>query len=111
MDETTAKTERFLLETQGKRFLNLLQTAAGQFRSGEDAEGIDNMLTAAAELETLVETDQSSRQSQIALSRLLPAMRKLYFYIQNQDITGIADFLEDTFCPLTEEWLKGCGGA
>jgi hypothetical protein len=109
MDEMTVKMEQTLLRTQGKRLLDLLQTAAKQFRNGEDAVGIEGLLTAAAELGNLVETDRNSRRPQIDLSRLLLSLRKLYFYIHNQDITGIADFLEDALCPLTEQWLRGCG--
>jgi len=108
MDEMTAKMELTLLRTQGKRLLDLLHTTAKQFQSGEDAVGIKSLLTAAAELENLVETDRNSQCPQIDPSMLLPSLRKLYFYIHNQDITGIADFLEDAFCPLVGQWLRGC---
>ena len=96
------------LRAQSKRLLNFLQTAVEKFRNGEDAPGIDSLQTAVAELENLVEIDQSSQRPQVDMSRLLPAVKRLYFYIQNQDITGIADLLEDVFYPLTEELFKGC---
>ena len=109
MDEMTTKIELTLFRTQGKRLLDLLQTTAQLFRSGEDTMGIEGLITAAAELEILTETDRYSRRPQINMSRLLPSLKKLCFYIHNQDITGIADFLEDSLCPLTEQWLRGCG--
>lgn len=89
---------------------NSFQTAAEQFRKCEDAAGLEVLLTAAAELENLVVADQNSPRPRIDLDRLLPAVRQLYFYMQNQDITGLADFLEDTICPMTKEWLKGSDG-
>lgn len=109
MNEMTTMAEPTPLRAQSKRLRNFLQTAVAQFQIGDDAAGIENLLAAAAELENLVEADRNSQRPQIDLRRLLPAVRKLHFYIQNQDIAGISDLLEDTFCPLTEEWLKGCG--
>jgi hypothetical protein len=85
-----------------------LHTTVKQFRNGEDAVGIECLLTAAAELENFVETDRYSRRPQIDLNRLLPSLKELYFCIHNQDITGIADFLEDSHYTLTEKWLR-CG--
>lgn len=89
---------------------NPFQTAAERFRKGEDAAGLECFLTATAELESLVEADQILPRPRIGLDRLLPAVRQLHFYMQNQDITGIADFLEDTICPMTQEWLQGSDG-
>ena len=98
-----------MFATQNERLLGFLQTTSAQLRGGEDAEGIESLLSALSELEKLVENDQNSPQSQIDLINLLPVVRTLCFYIQNKDIAGIADLLEDTFCPLTEQWLRGCG--
>lgn len=111
MDETTLSLEQLPLRAQGKRLLDLWRTAAEQFRSGEDSEGIGSLITAAAELEILMETDRNSRRPHIDLSRLLPSLKMLYFYTHNQDLTGIADLLEDALCPLTGLWLRGCGDA
>lgn len=108
MNELTAKTELAMLAAQNERLLGFLQTASAQLRGSEDAEGIESLLSALSELEKLVENDQNSPQSQIDLDRLLPAVRTLHFYVQNQDITGIADLLKDTFYPLAEHWLRGC---
>lgn len=111
MSEITAKTEPASLWKQSRRLQDFLQAAVGHFRSGEDTEGIESLLNAEEELESLVESDQHSQQPQIDLNRLLPAVRQLCFYMQNQDITGIADLLEDTFLPVNKGWLKGDGGA
>lgn len=100
-------TEPASLEIQCENSRDFLQTATGQFRTGDVAAGIESLINAMEKLENEVEIDRISRQPQIDLKQLLPAMRKLYFYIKNQDITGIADLLEDTFFPLAEEWLKG----
>lgn len=110
MDEMMPKSDQNLLRVRSKCLLYLLQTADGQFQNGDDAIGIENLLAAIAELEKITETDHNSQQPQIDLSRLLPDMRRLHFYIQNQDITGITDFIEYAFCPMTEELLKGCDG-
>lgn len=109
MNELTAKTELVMLAAENERLCGLFQTASAQLRGGEDDEGIESLLSALSELEKLIENDQNSPQPQIDLFRLLPAVRTLYFYIRNRDIAGIADLLEDTFCPLTEQWLRGCG--
>ena len=110
MNEMTAKTEPAILAVQSERLRGLLQTASAQFQSGEDAEGIEGLLSAVSELEKLVENDHDSLQPQIDLSRLLPAVRTLYSYIKNRDIAGITDLLEDVFCPMTGEWMKGSDG-
>lgn len=107
MNRMTAMTEQTLFIMKSKRLRDLMQTTVEQFQKGEDAAGLESLISAAEELENAVENDQKLQRPQIDLSRLLPAVRRLYFYIQNQDITSIVDLLEDTFCPLTEEWLEG----
>ena len=108
MDEMMAMMEQDMVRTQGKSLCDLLQATANHFRSGDDTAGIKGLLSAAAELERLVVADRNLRQPQIDLNRLLLSLRKLYFYIHNQDITGISDFLEDSLYPLMAEWQKGC---
>ena len=110
MNEMTAKTEPVMLSVQSERLRDLLQRVSAQLRSGEDAEGIEGLLSALSELEKLLENDQNSLQPQIDLSRLLPAMKTLCSYMKNQDIAGIADLLEDVLYPMTEEWMKGSDG-
>lgn len=102
-------TELILLKAQITRIRDSLQTTITQFRKGEDIAGMENLLTVESELEHLVETDRNLKQPQIDLNQLIPTLKQLNLYIQNKDITGIADLLEDSFCPLTEELLKGCG--
>lgn len=109
MEERTAGTEPALLSRQIRQFLAFLRSAAGFFRSGEDAEGMENFLSAMEELELVVKTDRNSPDPKIDLNLLLPSVRGLYFYMRNQDITGIADLLEDSLTPLAEEWLKEAG--
>jgi hypothetical protein len=106
----TARTEPDLLRAEYQRLQEFLLSAIGHFRRGEDAAGLENFLYALDKLEYVVEADQNTSQPGIDLDRLLPAVRGLYFYMRNQDITGIADLLEDTVYPLTQEWLEGCGG-
>ncbi len=106
MEEMTARTENDLLRAENKRLQEFLLAAVSHFRRGEDTKGLENFLGAVDSLEYLVETDQNAQEPQIDLDLLLPAMRGLYFYMQNQDITGIADMLEDTVYPLTKEWFE-----
>ena len=106
MHETASRTEPASFKAQCENLRNFLQSAVKEFRTGEDGAGIENLLSAAAELENLVETDQNSPQPKIELTRLFPIVRRLKVYLINQDIAGLADLLEDTFFPLTEEWLK-----
>lgn len=101
--------EPALLNAQITHLRDFFYTAFTQFQNSEDSAGIETLLTAATQLENLVETDRNLQQPQINLNRLLPDLRKLYFYIQNQDITGITDLLEYTFYPLTQKWLEGSG--
>ncbi|WP_164918947.1 hypothetical protein [Caproiciproducens sp. NJN-50] len=109
MEEMTAGTRPTLLNRQIKHFLAFLHSAIGCFRIGEDAEGMENFLSAMEELELVVKTDRNSPYPKIDLNLLLPSVRGLYFYMQNQDITGIADLLEDAVAPLAENWLKEAG--
>lgn len=109
MNEIT-KTEQAMFALQNERLRGFLQTASKPLRNGEDAEGIDGLLSAVSELEKLVENDQNSLQPRIDLDQLLPAVRTLCFYIQNQDIAGIADLLEDVLTPMAGEWMKGSDG-
>lgn len=110
MDAVPAETGQILTETKAEHFLRLLRAAAAEFQNGEDADGLRNLLAAADEFEIFVENDRSSPAPRIGLERLLPAVKRLYFYIRNQDIAGIADLLEDSFIPLAEEWQKGEAG-
>lgn len=111
MNEFTAKAEMAMLAAQSEHLNGLLKKASAQLRGGEDAEGIKSLLYAMAETENLVENDRQSMMPRIDLAALLPVIKTLYFYLQNKDIAGIADFLEDTLCPLTGQWLKGCEDA
>lgn len=111
IEEMAAGTQPALLNRRIRHFLAFLHLAVGYFRIGEDAEGMENFLSAMEELELVVKTDRNSPHPEIDLNLLLPSVRGLYFYMQNQDIAGIADLLEDAVAPLAEEWLKGAGGA
>jgi hypothetical protein len=110
MNEITAKTEQAMVALQSGCLCGLLQESSVQLRSGEDAKGIEALLSAVSELEKLVENDQNSPHPRIDLQRLLPAVKTLCFYIKNKDITGIADLLEDVLYPMTGEWIKGSDG-
>ena len=102
----TDRTEPVLLKTEIKHLQAFLQAAVGHFQIGEDAAGMKDFLSAMEELKRLVEISRNS-QPQIDLNLLLPSVRRLYFYMKNQDITGITDLLNDTVYPLTEKWIKG----
>lgn len=108
---TTAMMEQTLPEPKAEHLPGLLREAVSKFRSGEDAAGIESLFSAMKELENAVEAEKNSLRFQIAVARLLPVMRKLRVYLQNQDIAGIADLLEDALCPAVEESGKGCEGA
>lgn len=110
MTEMTVNRDPTIFSGQGERLLGFLQAASTELQEGRDAEGIKSLLSALSELEQIVENDQNSLRPQIDWSRLLPAAKTLYFYIKNQDITGIIDLINDAFCPMAEEWTKGSDG-
>ena len=105
MDEP--KLEQLPTAPQSERLLELLRTSAELFCVGEDLLGIDSLAKAAASMRSLVEADRKSHRPQLDLSMILPPLRTLYSYIHNQDITGVTDYLEDTFCAQTEQWMRG----
>jgi hypothetical protein len=104
MEEMEVKMEPTLHKGRKEPLQEFLRTAIGHFRNGEDATGMEDFLSGMDELKRMVENDWNSQRPNIDMNQLLPATRKLYFFIQNQDITGIADLLEDTLVPLTKEW-------
>ena len=110
MNEMTAKAEQAMVALQSGCLCGFLQESSVRLRSGEDAKGIEGLLSAVSELEKLVENDQNSLQPRIDLQRLLPAVRTLCFYMKNKDIAGIADLLEDVLSPMTGECSKGSDG-
>lgn len=110
MTEMTVNAKPTILSAQGERLLGVLQTASTELQEGRDAEGINSLLSALSELEQCVENDQTSLQPQIDWNRLLPAAKTLHFYMKNQDIAGIIDLINDAFCPMAEEWMKGSDG-
>lgn len=110
MNEITSNTTSAVHAAASERLLGFLRSASEHLRSGEDAQGIEDALSALLELEKLVEHDQNAQQPQIDMSQLLPAVKTLYDYIRNQDITGIGDLLEDVLCSMAGEWMKGSEG-
>ncbi|HEX3026579.1 MAG TPA: hypothetical protein VHR42_05065 [Clostridia bacterium] len=93
--------------TEKKHLPELLHAAVRQFRSGEDAAGMEDLRKAVDELEAAVEADQESLQ--FSMDKLLPALRELYGYMQNRDIAGLTDWLEYTAATMPEECPEGCG--
>lgn len=85
----------------------LLYAAIRHFRSGEDAAGMEELLNAVDELESAAEAEQGFQQFQ--LHQLLPALRELNQFMQNQDIAGMTDWLEYTAVPMTEDRPEGYG--
>lgn len=85
----------------------LLHAAIRHFRSGEDAAGMEDLIKALDELESAADAGQGSRQ--FPLHKLLPALRELNQFMQNQDIAGMTDWLEYTVVPMTEDWPEGYG--
>lgn len=106
--EETAKAVQSTLKSKTNGLQTSLQAAVDHFRIGKDIEGMEDFSGALEELEHWAESDKILQQPQIDLHQLLPALRELHLYMKNQDMTGITDFLEDTFIPLTREILKGC---
>ncbi|WP_283610658.1 hypothetical protein [Faecalispora anaeroviscerum] len=100
MEEMTVMMEQTPFQKKNELLQELLRAAIEHFRNGEDILGMESFLRGIDELERVVEIDQNSQQPKIEMKQLLPAMRELYFYVQNQDLTGIADLLEDTVFPL-----------
>jgi hypothetical protein len=106
--EKAEKTEQLPFKNKKSSLSESLQVTIGHFRSGEDSKGIEALSDTFEKLEQLVEINYISGQPQVILLQLLPILRKLYFYMKNQDITGITDLLEDALVPLTEEMHWGC---
>lgn len=92
-----------------KRLPELLHAAVRHFRSGEDTAGMEDFISAVNELESAAEADPKSRP--FWMNELLPALRELFFVMQNHDITGLTDWLEYTAAPMAEKWQEGCGEA
>lgn len=109
MEETTAKAQTGELMAQRKHLRQTLKSAVNSFRAGEDTKGVDNFQNAMRELEHTVEDDKNLRQSEIDFNRLLPILRMLFFYMQNEDMIGITDCLESLLISFAEEPQKGCG--
>ncbi len=109
MEETTTKAQTGQLMAERKHLQQTLKSAVESFREGEDSQGMDNFQNAMKELEHTVEDDQNLLKPQIDFNRLLPVLRTLFFYMQNEDIIGIADCLESLIISLVEEPQKGCG--
>lgn len=107
MNKVTADVQEARGGYQSGCLCGMLKEASVLLRGGEDAKGIEALLSAMSGLEKLVENDQNAPQPLVDLQRLLPALKSLHLYIKNKDIAGIADLLEDVFCPMTEEWMKG----
>lgn len=99
-------TEPNPIKGRNKRFQTYLHGAVEHFKRGEDDPGMKDFLSSMEELETLVMLDQNSENPKIDFDRLLPMVRGLYFYMQNQDITGITALLEHTLIPLSQEWFE-----
>ncbi|MCI1965847.1 MAG: hypothetical protein LKJ17_06925 [Oscillospiraceae bacterium] len=93
------------------RLQQYVDSAVRNFRSGDDTQGMRYFLSAVEGLELVIREDRNSQQPKIDLNELLPSVRRLYFYMRNQDIVGITDLLEDTVMPMTARWLKEGGGA
>lgn len=103
MNKISGTPEQTPLQTQANQLQNSFQTAAEQLRRGEDTAGIDSLMLAMEDLERWA----ASQLPQIDLNRLLSLVRAMHRSVQNQDISGIADLLEDGFCPLINAWLRG----
>lgn len=111
MNEMISNSKPVMREADCERLYDFLRKAYEHLRRGEDADGIEDTLSAVFELEKMVECDQNAQQPQIELSQLLPAVKSLHAYIRNQDITGMGDLLEDVLCPMAVKWMKGSEGA
>ena len=107
MNKTSGTPEQMSLPAQAKQLLIRFQTAAQQLRRGEDLAGIESLLLAMDELERWAASAQTAQLPQIDLSRLLSLVRAMNRSVQNQDFSGMADLLEDGFCPLIDAWLRG----
>jgi hypothetical protein len=105
MEGMTAITEPTMLNKRIERLQKHFRAAIAHFRNGEETQGMEDFLSGVEELDRAVEIDQHSNQQKIDLEQLLPAVRELYFCMQNQDVIEIADLLEYTVIPLTREWL------
>lgn len=107
MNKISEASEQTPLQTQAKQLQIGFHTAAEQLRRGEDSAGIDSLMLAMEEMELWAISAQTSQLPKIDLSQLLSLVRAMHRSVQNQDISGIADLLEDEFCPLIDAWLRG----
>lgn len=97
--------EMILLSNKIKRLQNSLLSSVEHFRSGEDSSALDSFQYFIEDLETITDACQHLGETDTT-EEALPAIRTLYTYIQNQDITGIADIMEYEIYPMTIRWLE-----
>lgn len=97
--------EMTLLCNKIKRLQNSLLASIEYFRSGEDSSALDSFQYVIEDLEDITDFCQRLGETDI-IAEPLPALRTLDVYIQNQDITGIADIMEYDIYPMTIRWLE-----
>jgi len=83
------------------RYRDAVNTSVALFRQGKDHGGLDALLHSIEDLECLLNQYQCTGDASLPVDAILPVYRQLLECMQNQDITGMADLLEYTICPLS----------
>ena len=96
------------LNERNDRLQNSLSSSIEHFRNGEDSLGFNEFMNFIEDLESVIDLYQYLGEPNLEIEQIIAILAKLYFYMQNQDIVGIADLLEFTVYPLSKKWFLGC---
>ncbi|MBW7572347.1 hypothetical protein [Caproiciproducens faecalis] len=95
------------IQERNDRFRESLKASVEHFRKGEDQAGLDEFLNSMDDLEGILQYYQCTGEPEMELDKMLAVLEKLPVYLNHQDVAGLADTLEFTLYPLSENWMKG----
>lgn len=90
------------------RLLGSLQTGVVHFQNGEDQAGLTCIFDSLDDTEHLLDLCRSFGNPAISPEKGLRTLQKLDDLLQNRDITGLTDYLEDTVCPALQLLTGEC---
>lgn len=95
------------IRAAGSELLDCLCSAIREFRNCEERAGLDFLIDSLNTTENLLALCRCLGKPGIQPDDMIPALQETYRYLQNQDITGLTDFLEYQVCPSLQSWLGG----
>lgn len=90
------------------RLLGSLQAGVVHFQNGEDQAGLACIFDSLDDMEHLLDLCRSLGEPAIPPEKGMRALQKLDDLLQNRDITGLTDYLEDTVCPAVQSLTGEC---